>query len=255
MRRSCASSIRPERYACRIGTVLFVYAHPDDESFVSGTPLRLAAAGHRTALLTLTRGDAGLWHGRAPGSWTGPELAAERAGEWAEAVRTIGYGWSRLLRYPDGRLADAPPEVVTADIVAAIRETRADAVVTFGPEGAGSEHPDHRAASFFTARAFARAALADQYPERGPAHSALRLYCNATPHDPARPAAHGALTPTHTIDISQHEERKTAAFACHRTQAKDRPFFDELLATRGGREHFHLLIDRSGTVPVATELL
>ncbi|HLZ48933.1 MAG TPA: PIG-L family deacetylase, partial [Candidatus Limnocylindria bacterium] len=75
-----------------MGTALFVYAHPDDESFVSGTPMKLAAAGHRVALLTLTRGDAGLWLGKAFGSWSAPELAAERAKEWAAAVECIGFG-------------------------------------------------------------------------------------------------------------------------------------------------------------------
>ena len=50
----------------RLGTVLLVYAHPDDESFgVAGTAMRLADAGHRTALLTLTRGDVGMWSGKA----------------------------------------------------------------------------------------------------------------------------------------------------------------------------------------------
>jgi len=39
-----------------MGTVLFVYAHPDDESFgIAGTAMKLKAEGHITGLLTLTR--------------------------------------------------------------------------------------------------------------------------------------------------------------------------------------------------------
>src|SRR5260221_796801 len=72
-----------------IGTALFIYAHPDDESFVSGTPMKLAAAGHTIALLTLTRGDAGLWLGKDFGSRWKAELGTERAQEWAAAVATI----------------------------------------------------------------------------------------------------------------------------------------------------------------------
>ena len=237
-----------------IGTALFIYAHPDDESFVSGTPLTLAAAGHTTALLTLTRGDAGLWLGKAQGSWSRPELAAERAKEWAAAVECIGYRWSRLLRYPDGGLRDAPAEVITADVVAAIREVRPDIVCTFGPEGAGSEHDDHRSASYFAARGFARAALADQYPERGPAHVARRLFFSATPYVIDAPAAVGAVTPTHAIDVSAFETRKAAAFECHKTQHKDRDFFYELLKRRQGKEYFHLAIDRSSPAPDAGDL-
>src|SRR5438034_640670 len=56
-----------------IGTALFIYAHPDDESFVSGTPMKLAAAGHTIALLTLTRGDARL---SVPRAWRSPRREA-----------------------------------------------------------------------------------------------------------------------------------------------------------------------------------
>ena len=216
--------------------------------------MKLAAAGHRIALLTLTRGDAGLWLGKALGSWSRQELAAERATEWAAAVECVGFGWSRLLRYPDGGLKDAPADVLTADIVRAIREVRPDIVCTFGPEGAGSEHDDHRATSYFAARAFARAALADHYPETGKPHVARRLFFSATPFSAETPAAFGATTPTHAIDVSEFEQRKAAAFECHKTQHKDRDFFYELLERRKGKEYFHLAIDRTGALPRSDDL-
>lgn len=237
-----------------IGTALFIYAHPDDESFVSGTPMQLAAAGHTIALLTLTRGDAGLWLGKDFGSWSKLELGTERATEWAAAVECVGFQWSRLLRYPDGGLKDAPADVITADIVGAIRDVRPDIVCTFGPEGAGSEHDDHRSASYFAARGFARAALADQYPERGDPHVARRLFFSATPYVAAAPAAFGAVTPTHVIDVSAFEARKAAAFECHKTQHKDRDFFYELLKRRQGKEYFHLAIDRTANAPRSGDL-
>jgi LmbE family N-acetylglucosaminyl deacetylase len=231
-----------------------VYAHPDDEAFVSGTPMSLAEAGHTTALLTLTRGDAGLWFGRTPGEWSKPDLGAERAKEWAAAVSTIGFAHARLLRWPDGALRDAPAEVVTADIVGYLRELKPDVVFTFGPEGAGSEHDDHRACSYFTARAFARAAIADQYPERGAPHVARRLFFSAVPYSADQPAPFGAVTPTHVVDVAAYRDRKIAAFECHRTQFKDRDFFHELLDRRGGKESFHLAIER-GPVPTETDLI
>jgi LmbE family N-acetylglucosaminyl deacetylase len=217
--------------------------------------MKLAAAGHTIALLTLTRGDAGLWLGKAFGSWSTLDLAAERAKEWAAAVAVIGFEWSRLLRYPDGGLKDAPADVITADIVEAIRAVRPDIVCTFGPEGAGSEHDDHRSTSYFAARAFARAALADQYPERGDPHLGRRLFFSATPYVAETPAAFGATTPTHVVDISAYEKRKAAAFECHKTQHKDRDFFYDLLKRRGGKEYFHLAIDRTGTLPRSDDLL
>ena len=238
----------------RIGTALFIYAHPDDESFVSGTPMRLAAAGHTIGLLTLTCGDAGLWLGKDFGSWSRLELGAKRAGEWAAAVKCVGFQWSRLLRYPDGGLKDAPADVITADIVQAIREVRPDVVCTFGPEGAGSEHDDHRSTSYFAARGFARAALAEQYPERGDPHIARRLFFSATPYVSDAPVAFGATTPTHVIDVSEFEGRKAAAFECHKTQHKDRDFFYDLLRRRQGKEYFHLAIDRTDAQPHSDDL-
>ena len=216
--------------------------------------MKLAAAGHTIALLTLTRGDAGLWFGKDFGSWSKPELAVERAKEWAAAVKVIGYGWSRLLRCPDGELKDAPPEVITADIVQAIRETRPDLVFSFGPEGAGSEHDDHRSASYFASRAFARAAVADQYPECGAPHTAKQFFFSATPYVPDAPAPFGATTPTHVVDVSAFESRKAAAFECHKTQHKDRDFFYEILKRRAGKEYFHLAIDRTGATNASDDL-
>src|SRR2546430_11867478 len=86
-----------------MAAVLFVYAHPDDESFgIAGTAMKLKDEGHTTGLLTLTRGDAGLWFGRDKGSWTSEELARERAKEWHAATDIIGFADRRILEWPDG---------------------------------------------------------------------------------------------------------------------------------------------------------
>jgi LmbE family N-acetylglucosaminyl deacetylase len=236
-----------------LATVLFVYAHPDDESFgIAGTAMKLKDEGHATALLTLTRGDVGMWFGREKGSWSAEELARERSKEWREATALIGFDHSRLLEWPDGGLAKAPVERVTADVVQFVREIRPDIVCTFGPEGAGSEHDDHRATSFFATRGFHRAGTADQYPDRGVAHQARRLFFNASPFMPDFPII--AMTPTHAIDIRKYEERKRQAFDCHRTQFKDRDRFLQMLERRGGQEFFHLAIDRGAATPDAGQL-
>jgi len=209
--------------------------------------MKLAAAGHTTALLTLTRGEAGMWFGKERASWTPAELAAERSKEWREAVKIIGFTDARLLEWPDGGLATSPADRVTADVVQLIREIRPDALCTFGPEGAGSEHDDHRAASFYAVRGFHRAALADQYPDRGSPHAAGRLFFNASPLLPDLPFV--AMTPTHTVDIREFQDRKAKAFECHKTQFKDRDRFYQMLERRGGKEYFHLAIDRGAAVP------
>lgn len=214
--------------------------------------MKLAAEGHATALLTLTRGDKGRWFGKDLGSWSPGDLAAERTREWQAAVKVIGFAHARLLEWPDGGLAASPVDRVTADVVEFIRELKPDIVCTFGPEGAGSEHDDHRAASFFAVRGFHRAAIATEFAERGAAHQAARLYFNASPYSPDVPFV--AMTPTHTVDIKAFEERKAQAFESHKTQFKDRERFYEMLKRRAGREYFHLAIDRKATTPTGGSL-
>jgi LmbE family N-acetylglucosaminyl deacetylase len=206
--------------------------------------MRLRDEGHTTALLTLTRGDAGLWFGKDKDAWTREELARERTTEWRNATAIIGFTHRRLLEWPDGGLAASPIERVTADVVQFIREVRPDTVCTFGPEGAGSEHDDHRAASYFGLRGFHRAADAKAYPDRGAPHQARRLFYNASPFVADFPLI--AMTPTHAVDIAKYEERKKQAFECHKTQFKDRDRFYEMLKRRGAKEFFHLAVDRSG---------
>jgi LmbE family N-acetylglucosaminyl deacetylase len=105
----------------------------------------------------------------------------------------------------------------------------------------------------FAVRGFHRAALADQYPERGRPHAARRLFFNASPLMPELPFV--AMTPTHTVDIREFQDRKAKAFESHKTQFKDRDRFYEMLERRAGREFFHLAIDRDAKVPDPGDIL
>ena len=124
--------------------LLVVVAHPDDESFGCGSVLAHAtAAGHESAVLCATRGEAG--ESRFPAD----DLAAVREAELREAARILGVGEVRLLGHRDsgmtgdpapGSLVTVDPEVVAAEVRAAIDELRPDIVVT--PD-ASDGHRDH----------------------------------------------------------------------------------------------------------------
>src|SRR6516165_8247987 len=74
--------------------VLAIAAHRDDvEQTCGGTLLRMAARGLRTAILDLTRGEAGT-----------RGTADERASEADEAAKLLGAGWRRALDMPDGAI-------------------------------------------------------------------------------------------------------------------------------------------------------
>ncbi len=72
--------------------VLAIAAHRDDvEQTCGGTLLRMAARGLRTAILDLTRGEAGT-----------RGTAEERGREAHEAAELLGVGWRDALDLPDG---------------------------------------------------------------------------------------------------------------------------------------------------------
>ena len=233
--------------------ILGVFAHPDDEAFgFAGTAMKLLERGHDVGLITLTRGDKGRWYGKRPlYSWAPAALARERAKEWRGAVATIGLREAWLLRWPDQGVALAPLTRITTQLVSIFRTFKPDAVITFGPEGAGSEHDDHAATSRHASRAFRWSADRTLRTPGRSAHAARwLLYTTApegTPGMRGRRAA-GYLSPTHVVDVTPYLERKAAVFEQHRSQFKDRPFFHSLLRARGGKEYFHLAAD-SGARP------
>ena len=73
--------------------VLFVHAHPDDESILTGgTIARLREARVPVTVLTATRGEGGEVIGPLSSTLEGRReaLAAHREGELADAMRVLG---------------------------------------------------------------------------------------------------------------------------------------------------------------------
>lgn len=145
--------------------LLFVHAHPDDETLTCGISMaHHVARGDDVHVLTCTLGEEGevippdLRHLEGA---VGDPLGPYRHGELTEALRRLGVtghvlgaGDGRLSRYRDsgmvGSAAAARPEAFLAadlheagELVAAVmRDLRPDVVVTYDRFG-GYEHPDH----------------------------------------------------------------------------------------------------------------
>jgi LmbE family N-acetylglucosaminyl deacetylase len=121
-----------------LGTVLVVWAHPDDETYlVGGLSAALSDAGQRVVCVTATRGEAG---------GTDPDLADIRTAELDTALDLLGVREHHWLDYPDGGCASVDDEEAAARVRAVMEEVRPDTVVTFGPDGY-TGHPDHQAVS------------------------------------------------------------------------------------------------------------
>lgn len=158
--------------------VLFVHAHPDDETITTGgTMATLVDAGSSVTLVTCTRGERGEVVPPELQHLSGDEFGSHRESELSAAMRVLGVTDIRFLgsdgacaagsdphRYRDSGMAwgpkgpeplptvreasgpasltDAPLDAVIADIAAVMEDIRPTAVVSYDERG-GYGHPDH----------------------------------------------------------------------------------------------------------------
>jgi len=148
--------MRPDGDGDLGGTLLGVWAHPDDEAWLAaGLMARGVEAGHRVVCVTATRGEKGF-PDDDPRSET--ERAAVREREMTACLAVLGVTEHRYLGYPDGGCADVPDEEAVARVADILAEVRPVAVLTFAPDG-GTGHPDHMAVCRWATLAVERAGV------------------------------------------------------------------------------------------------
>lgn len=136
----------PRRDA-ELGTVLGVWAHPDDESYLSAGLMAAAIdAGRRVVCITATRGEGGF-PDDDPRSID--ERLALRTDELEQAFAVLGVTEHHWLDYADGGCASIGDAEGAGRIAAVLRDVRPDTVLTFDVDG-GTGHDDHMAVSRWT---------------------------------------------------------------------------------------------------------
>jgi len=157
--------------------MLFVHAHPDDESIGTGATIaKYAAEGAYVTLVTCTLGELGeiIPPGLAAlAADRDDQLGGYRIGELGAACRALGVGDHRFLGGP-GRWRDsgmigtpgnddarafsqADVDEAARDLAAVIREVRPQVMVTYDDDGFYG-HPDHIQAHRVSYRAYQLAA-------------------------------------------------------------------------------------------------
>jgi LmbE family N-acetylglucosaminyl deacetylase len=126
-----------------LGTILSVWAHPDDETYLAAGVMAAATdRGQRVVAVSATAGE----HGTPdPEAWPPTRLARVRRWEAAAAMAVVGVAEHCILGLPDGALAEHDEEGV-ALIGRLLDEVHPDTILTFGPDGI-TYHPDHIAVS------------------------------------------------------------------------------------------------------------
>ena len=143
-------------HATELGTILGVWAHPDDEAYLSGALMASAVdAAQRVVCVTATRGEAGFDDLDQPLE----ERRAIRERELAACLAELGVTEHHWLDEADGGMADADPSRAIDSLCGLLEEVRPDTVLTFGPDGM-TGHGDHVAISRWTTIAVDRVAPA-----------------------------------------------------------------------------------------------
>lgn len=175
--------------------VLAIGAHPDDvELGVGGTLLTLAAQGHSTAVLDLTRGEAG-----SRGS------AEERAGEAETAAEALGLQARENAFLPDGGLADAIEQ--REAVARIIRRFRPSIILSHAPH---DRHPDHHAAHDLVRNANFTAGVSTFKTEDEP-YRTPRLYFY-------HPYSQVDTPPNLVVDISAQFDQKVEVLRAYQSQ-------------------------------------
>lgn len=133
-----------------LGTILGVWAHPDDEVFTCGGILSIAAAnGQRVMCMTASRGEAGV---QDPDKWPPNKLSDIRTSELEAAYTELGVSQHCWFDYPDGELDKVPLNEGIESVKQCVVSFKPDTILTFGPDGM-TGHSDHKSVSKWAVRA------------------------------------------------------------------------------------------------------
>ncbi|HVN92391.1 MAG TPA: bacillithiol biosynthesis deacetylase BshB1 [Terracidiphilus sp.] len=173
--------------------VLAIAAHRDDvEQTCGGTLLRMAARGLRTAILDLTRGEAGT-----------RGTAEDRAREAEDAARILGVRWRQALDLPDGAISNTLENRVA--IVRVLRRLRPRVVILPYWQ---ARHPDHAVTAPLGAEACFLSGL-------------KKIETGAEPHRPFKivyASLYADVRPSFVVDITPFIEQRHQALMAYHSQ-------------------------------------
>ena len=207
-------------------TLLGVWAHPDDEAYLSaGLMAAFRRRGDRVAVVTATAGEHGT---DDPAAWPPARLGPRRIVELRNSLAVLDVDELYLLGYEDG---DCSRHDGAATVVRLLAAVEPDVIVTFGPDGL-TGHPDHRAVSRWTTDAWAAARpaaelwyvtlTADFHRRWGRVNDAIDFWAT----QPEPPCTDGADLAHHVRLADDILDLKVAALEAHASQT--RPLVDRL---------------------------
>jgi bacillithiol biosynthesis deacetylase BshB1 len=176
--------------------VLAIGAHPDDvELFAGGTLAKMAALGHSTGIVDMTRGELGS-----------RGTPAQRAREAKQAAAILGVKVRENLGFPDGQVQASPQARLR--VIRVLRKYRPVVVLTHHWD---DRHPDHVNTSRLVREAAHHAGLAKIETRQERFRPTAILYFKL----PAR------KLPSLVVDVSDYREQRIQAIQSYRSQLFD----------------------------------
>lgn len=134
--------------------ILYVFPHPDDESFgPAPAMIRQRMAGHDVHLLTLTRGEATSQRHRF--GYTREQMGEVRCRELQCAGEVIGLEELTILDFPDSGLKDLDPLELEEAVTRRILAVEPEVLVTYPVHGISGFH-DHLVTHAVVKRTFCK---------------------------------------------------------------------------------------------------
>lgn len=205
---------------------LFVFAHPDDETFgTGGTIAKLVEKGAEVKLICATKGEAGQCGN--PAVCPQEELPKVREKELRNAAKILGIQKIYFLELIDGTLHTVSTRKIVNPILSIMQQENPDVVFTFDTQGGESGHKDHACISVCATQAF------KTYAKSQKKH--VELYHRVTPksfinklkkeNKLHKPFGYAHSVPdaliTTKINISDVMDKKMQAANAHKSQHQD----------------------------------
>lgn len=194
--------------------ILYVFPHPDDESFGPAPVLaKQRREGHDVFLLTLTKGEA--TRQRQVLGYSLEEMGEVRYKEMQCVSRVLDLSGLDVLDFPDGGLSGMDPIEIERAVEEQIDRVEPDVLVTYPLHGI-SGHPDH-----VTTHAVVQRVYCDLRSRRKKHPGRLAFFTLPEEAEPGRPS-HLNSSPDEAIDcVVRFEEkdlhRAQEALACYET--------------------------------------
>jgi LmbE family N-acetylglucosaminyl deacetylase len=247
-----------------MSTIVYLHAHPDDESSqTSGSMARASAEGHRVVVVFATGGELGEI---AEDAVEGESVAEYRRREAEASAKVLGLSRIAWLGYHDSGMTgweqnDADGSFLRADLDEAgqrladvLDEEGADVLVGYDWHG-GYGHPDHVKVHHVVHRAAALARRSPRVLESTMNRDALVRAFEASraagqepdwnpldPMDDGNPLGEPESAITWQVDVSAYLDQRRASMEAHRSQATDIEQFlgmpDDVFALAFGTEHY-----------------